>query len=286
MKIQLSDALGKANPVARLKRRRRRKENQAEEGQTVEEERGQRDMGGDVLMLEAWDLSASFPGIEFAVEQLGFPYLSGGGKMDATGSGLSIILGFSLDHGKIDEETGEQRPPTLDTSRVEVEIEDLVLEFDKEGTSYSWLYNLLVTVLNPLIRRYVRSYLEFAVRDNMEGLLEHLNWGFSEAWPYLSAVVDKKPKKEKKRVQVGIEGDVPLGLKGSPRDDSSELDSVHSSDEEWDFKNGDNVKDKDWEKKLEEKGLGRAGVFVTEQPQPESSKAADFLEFQPPARAT
>ena len=43
-------------------------------------------------------------------------------------------------------------------SRLDIDMEELELEFHEDDTSYSWLYNLLVTVLNPLIRRYVRSY--------------------------------------------------------------------------------------------------------------------------------
>ena len=53
-----------------------------------------------------------------------------------------------------------------------------------------------------------RRYLEFAVQDNMDWLLEQMNTGFDEAWPYISKVVDKPKKKERARVQVGMDSDV------------------------------------------------------------------------------
>merc|ERR1719197_1603744 len=95
----------------------------------------------------------------------------------------------------------------------------------------------------------------------MEWLLDHLNTGFDEAWPYISKAVDKPKKKERARVQVGMDSDVPMGLRGSPTGSSLDEDSdFDDADEmpEWDFANSrtTQVKDKEWEKKLEAKGLG------------------------------
>jgi len=190
VRIQLSDVLGKVNPIDRLRRRRDKKKKRLERGVEIKDERGNRHLGGDVVLIELWDLSAKFLGTQVTIEQSRFPYLQGGGTLDASSTGLSILLGFGIADCE-----DEDKPPSLECTRIEIEMETFDLWVGEQSSRLAWLYNTLTAALNPLIRRYVRGYLEYALTENMDWLLGQLNWAFQQAWPYLSTVVPK-PKVE------------------------------------------------------------------------------------------
>ncbi len=119
----------------------------------------------------------------------------------------------------------EEWEPALVLSDCTIEIENLSLEID--NSSFSWLYNALISVFSSVIKEYVRSSIRDIIHSSSAYLLSIINGAVGEYWSLikqiLSIPLDDLP--------VANAADI-AALVGPNADNTSDWDYILKFDEE------------------------------------------------------
>lgn len=134
----------------------------------------------------------------------------------------------------------EEWEPALVLSDCSIEIENLSLEID--NSSFSWLYNALISVFSSVIKDYVRTSIRDIIHSSSAYLLSIINGAVGEYWSLikqiLSIPLDDLP--------IANAADI-AALVGPNADNTSEWDYILKFDEEGalglkvDIKRGDDI---------------------------------------------
>lgn len=135
----------------------------------------------DLLILDAWDISAHFYDIECNCEQTYLPYLWAGGLAHASAYGMSLKIAFRL---KMNEDGEALMPPQMELSRREMTMTDL--ELVVEESTVSWLINSLSYMLVERLKVYVCRNLMEQLDAQMDPLCNSLNAMLAQAQPFFA----------------------------------------------------------------------------------------------------
>eukprot|EP00397_Hematodinium_sp_SG-2012_P006425 GEMP01006455.1.p1 GENE.GEMP01006455.1~~GEMP01006455.1.p1 ORF type:complete len:880 (+),score=246.09 GEMP01006455.1:127-2766(+) len=119
----------------------------------------------ELLAFQALGMSCKFNDLRFQYGQKGFPYISGQGSAEADATEISLELGFRCQW--VDD------VPKLVLSRHQATIGELNLGFS--GSRLSWLYNIVSSLFQNLIRTYVCGTIETQLSSNASDLATALD---------------------------------------------------------------------------------------------------------------
>ena len=186
---------------------------------------------------------------QWSFNQTYFPYLKGSGEADAAVENAYVEMKFELrkmkkesppDGASILLDTGDEFVPVLCLHKSDCTIEAMDLKL--KGDSMSWLYNLMTTVFNSVLRDYVVKAVLTALKNSSGYLLEMLNANLFPHWPMIlkmsglaldklqlideSAIVDTQHILNKDFVELVWRDPVPLGMQLLMNDGSGEVKVV------------------------------------------------------------
>ena len=134
----------------------------------------------------------------------------------------------------------EDYTPVLCLNQSDCTIEEMELELKSDGMS--WLYNLMTTLFNGVLRDYVVKAVLTALQDSSGYLLETLNKNLAPHWPIVlkmggltmsnleiaddSAIIDTQHILNKDLVELVWRDHVPLGMKLLMNDGSGDVKVV------------------------------------------------------------